>query len=119
MIRVALAALALGIATAQAAPPPAGSEDARIMEPYAEWIVHQHDRIGRWCCDFSDGRPVEARIAGDHWQAHITPKHFPGETDRWIDVPDEAITRGSNPVGAAMLWLVSGKVQCFAPPDGV
>lgn len=103
---------------ALAAPPPPGSDDEKIMKPYAEWVTTQHDSQGRWCCDIGDGRPVEARISGDHWEAHITPEHWPGEKDRWVPVPDDRVTRGVNPMGSPILWLYHGAVQCFAPPDG-
>jgi len=102
-----------------AAPPPAGSDDYKIMHPYAEWITTQHDTLGRWCCDIGDGRPVEAKIVDDHWEVHVTPQHFPGEADRWMAVPDEKITRNANPTGMPILWLYQSRVQCFAPPDGV
>ena len=105
--------------TAQAAPPPVDSEDWQIMHPFAEWVTSQHDRRGYWCCDIGDGRPVDARIEGDHWTVHVTPAHFPNEPDHWLTVPDEKITRGGNPTGSPILWLLHGNVQCFAPPDGV
>ena len=103
---------------AQAAPPPVGSDDWNVMAPFKEWVTSQHDGLGRWCCDISDGRPVDARIDGDHWVVHVTPKHFPGEKDRWMTVPDEKVTRNANPTGEPILWLYQGRVQCFAPPDG-
>jgi hypothetical protein len=104
---------------ANAAPPPEGSEDYKIMHPYKEWVTSQHDLLGRWCCDIGDGRPVDARITGDHWEVHITKEHFPDEEDRWLAVPDEKITHGLNPMGTPILWMYQGRVQCFAPPDGV
>jgi len=137
------AALMLGSAThavhVLAAPPPYGSDDWNVMHPYKEWVTSQHDQLGRWCCDIADGRPVDAEIwencqfpakdkngdcpkntlIGTHWWVHITEKHFPGELDRWELVPDEKIIRKSNPTGVPILWLYQGKVQCFAPPDGV
>jgi hypothetical protein len=120
----ALATVAvLGAATwpapARAAPPPVGSDDWNVMMPYKEWVTSQHDSLGRWCCDIGDGRPVEARIADDHWEVHVTPKHFPDEVDHWMAVPDEKITRNANPTGTPILWMYQGRVQCFAPPDGV
>jgi hypothetical protein len=111
------ALLALAV-PAHAAPPPMGSDDWSIMAPYKEWVTSQHDTQGRWCCDISDGRPVEARITDDHWEVHVTPKHWPGETDRWVAVPEDKLTRNANPTGTPILWLFQGRVQCFAPPDG-
>lgn len=113
---------------AVAAPPPPNSEDYKIMQPYAAWVVGQHDILGRWCCDIGDGRPVEAHIQGDHWMVHVTPEKFPAQTvpgpdspsgDRWMAVPENKVTRGANPTGAPILWMYQGRIQCFAPPDGV
>jgi hypothetical protein len=119
MYRIILAAALLAVTLpAYAAPPPEGSEDWKIMHPYKEWVTTQHDLRGRWCCDIGDGRPVDARITGDHWEVHVTPQHWPGETDRWLAVPDEKVTRSVNPMGTPILWLYQGRVQCFAPPDG-
>jgi len=122
MIKVTFAAWVIWVAAtrlAAAAPPPVGSEDWQIMHPYAEWVTSQYDQRGRWCCDIGDGRPVDAQIEGDHWKVHVTPAHFPNEPDHWLVVPDEKITRGGNPTGSPILWLLYGNVQCFAPPDGV
>ena len=114
-----LGTVAALIHPAHAAPPPKDSDDWKIMQPFVNWITTQHDAMGRWGCDIGDGRPVDARISGDHWDVHITPAHFPGEQDRWMPVPDEKVTHGSNPTGNPILWLYRGQVQCFAPPDGV
>lgn len=118
MIRVVCLLVCLS-AVAHAAPPPEGSEDAKILQPYKAWVTTQHDTSGRWCCDIGDGRPVDAQIEGDHWKVHITPEHFPGEVDRWENVPENKVTRNGNPMGLSILWLYLGRIQCFAPPDGV
>jgi hypothetical protein len=116
-----LGALLQAAPLADAAPPPVGSDDWNIMAPYRKWVTSQHDTSGAWCCDIGDGRPVEARIAadGDHWEAHVTKQHFPDEPEAWLPVPDEKIIRDANPTGTPILWLYQGRVQCFAPPDGV
>lgn len=124
--------LALAIGDARAASPPAGSDDAAIMGPYADWVTRQTDDMGRNCCDISDGRPVEARIDGDHWAVHIVPQQWseanttrPGPSvnngmlDHWLTVPNDKIKHGANPTGHPILWLYQGRVQCFAPPDVV
>jgi hypothetical protein len=119
MDRIILVLALLAVAApAHSAPPPVGSDDWKIIEPYKEWVTSQHDGLGRWCCDISDGRPVDARIEGDHWVVHVTPNHWPDEPDRWMAIPDEKITRNANPTGTPILWLYQGRVQCFAPPDG-
>lgn len=127
------AAIVLVPGLAWADPPPVGSDDWNVMHPYKEWVAGQHDRLGRWCCEISDGRPVDARISGgDHWEVHIVPQQWaegnstrPGPsvngvlTDHWMLVPDEKITHGANPTGHPILWMYQGRIQCFAQPDGI
>ena len=121
-----LALCALAVVDARGDPPPVGSDDWKIMHPYAHWVVTQHDAAGRWCCDAADGRPVDATVATmvdddgverSHWVAHVTPAHFPNEIDHWVTVPDDKVLREVNPTGSPILWLYQGRVQCFAPPD--
>ena len=118
MIASAVACL-LPAASALAAPPPEGSDDWKIMSPFKDWVTSQHDRLGRWCCDIGDGRPVEARITDDHWEVHVEKSHFPDEPEAWLKVPEDKIVHQANPTGSPILWLYQGGVQCFAPPDGV
>lgn len=137
---LALVSLLLAAPATSAAPPPVDSDDWQIMHPFAEWVTSQHGRDGAWCCDIGDGRPVEAIVGAyeinphvtgltahdlmatydptrdSHWFAHITPQHFPSESDHWIVVPDSKIVSGGNPTGEPILWLLHGSVQCFAPP---
>lgn len=118
-IGTAILALAVLAGPARAAPPPVGSDDWNVMHPYADWVTTQHDEAGRWCCNIADGRPVDAETRGNAWWAHITPEHFPGERDRWAEVPDNKVLHQANPTGSPILWLYQGRVQCFAPPAGV
>ena len=144
MTRLAIV-LALLATPALGAPPPPGSEDAKIAVPYSDWIKAQQKPGGGSCCSEADGRPVEARIESDHWIAHVTPEHWPGVRDQWVQVPDVAIIPGTNPIGVPFLWLAvphlsspddprcpycGGQdlgvdpgaaltVLCFAPPSGV
>ena len=121
-----LAAALLGVGPSVAAPPAPESEDAHIMAPYKTWITTRGDQRGIKCCDIGDGRPVDADMATivdsnlvrhTQWRAHVTPAHFPGQSDHWVMVPDEKIVPGTNPTGSPILWLYNGLVQCFAPPD--
>jgi hypothetical protein len=118
MAALTLAAVLFG-SSVQAAPPEPGSEDADIMGPYADWVEHQHDANGAWCCTISDGRTVEARISGASWEVHITPDKFPGSHDHWQAVPDEKVLRVPNPTGFPIAWVMNDRIFCFAPPSGV
>ena len=104
---------------AWSAPPPVGSEDWEIMAPYAAWIETQHTADGRWCCTVADGRPVEARTRGDHWQVFISDAKFPNSPEGWADVPDDRVLHGANPTGFPIAWVMQGRVLCFAPAGGV
>jgi hypothetical protein len=128
----ALLALALAPAPASALPPPASSDDYKIMHPFADWVLAQHGPKGQWCCDIGDGRPVDSEIrkgadGSPHWFAHIEPKHWAEsdqgaksgtEVDRWVEVPDDTVAKNKNPMGIGILWWYGGHVQCFSPPAG-
>jgi hypothetical protein len=105
----------LAATTAHAAPPAVGSEDWEVMAPYAEWVRTQNAPDGHWCCDISDGRPVEARIYKGHWQIYITEEKFPRSPVGWANVPDDAVLRNANPMGVAIAWVLGGRIFCFAP----
>jgi hypothetical protein len=113
------AVAALTIGAAHAAPPAVGSEDYEIMHPFAEWVMHQNAPTGQWCCDISDGRPVEARTVGEHWQVYVTAEKFPGSTPGWHDVPDVAVLHNPNPTGVPIAWVIHDHLYCFAPAGGV
>lgn len=124
--RSLLAVTLVAAKAAIAAPPAPNTDDARIMEPFKEWIMTRTDQYRIPCCDIGDGRPVDAdivttvdqdRVRRTHWRAHVTPTHFPDQRDHWMEVPDDKIVPGANPTGTPILWLYNGLVQCFAPPD--
>jgi hypothetical protein len=98
-----------------AKPPPIGSEDWEIMAPFVEWVQKQNAPDGHWCCDVSDGRPVESRMHNGHWQIYITEEKFARSTTGWADVPDSAILHQGNPVGVAIAWVIGDHIYCFAP----
>lgn len=125
-----LAALAVSSCEpAYAAPPPPGSPDAEMMEPYSGWITSQHSRDGGWCCDWGDGRPVTAEIrrgtdGDEHWFVHVTPDHFPALPDEWVEIPDYKLVHvraedgvHGTPPPFPMIWMsISGNYPyCFWP----
>ena len=65
-----------------------GSEDAAIMDSFIEWLERQHTQAGNWCCNISDGRPVEARMRAEQWEVFATSEKFPGTPTGWKQVPN-------------------------------
>ena len=125
-----IAAAILIASAAHAEPPPVGSDDWKIMEPYAPWIRTQHSYNGGRCCDEThDGRPVDAEIRTDedgstHWWVHVETKHWPTLPDHWEKVPDyhrvrpDPNERYIRPP-FAMAWVDpdSGNLYCFWPGE--
>jgi hypothetical protein len=114
----ALGMLAVSFVPAMAAPPAPGSEDAAIMGPFIEWVETQHTGTGSWCCNVSDGRPVEARMSNGGWEIYVTSEKFPGTKPGWMRVPVHALLSGYNPVGVPIAWVMRGQIFCFAPSNG-
>lgn len=111
---------------ALAAPPPIGSEDYLIMQPFRDWINEQivPGTNDSSCCNVSDGRPVTTRINKDgHYEAYVTHEKFPSSVaegkDMWLEIPDEAIIKPANPTGVAILWYYYAHIYCFSPSNGV
>lgn len=102
--------------------PPVGSEDYDIMAPFAQAIhdLHVH---GLWCCDISDGRPVDARRGGKSasgWQVRFHKNNDIGAPpDKWLDVPPDAFDPKlpPNPTGVAIAWWVGDTIRCFWPSN--
>ncbi len=112
--------LAMAIASpARAAPPPVGSEDWLVMEPFGEWVRSLRAN-GRFCCDWSDTRPVKSRTVGERYQVWLRKDQIIGApVEQWLDVPDDAIIRTANPIGIAIASYYGGRVQCFVPAGGI
>ena len=119
---VRAAALALSIALAlpaHGAPPAVGSEDWEILHPLVEWI-NGLEANGLRCCDWSDTRPVEARMTAVGWQVRFRAGQIAGAPhDVWLDVPESALLRLANPVGMPIASWWYGQVRCFVAPGGI
>lgn len=113
-------ALAIGIGGAcgpsLAAPPAPGTEDHKLLAPHSEWIQGLR-RGGMGCCDMSDGRAVEARATVSGWEVRWRPGQLAGTPAGWTKVPEEAILRVPNPVGAPVAFWHLGQILCFVPPS--
>ena len=83
------------------------------------WFEHLSSKKGL-CCSVADGlsvedpdwRPIsESAKPRVHYRVRINGP--------WIDVPDDAVITGPNPIGKAMVWMVMGdfgmSIQCFMP----
>ncbi len=96
------------------------------MAPLHDWINDARTAGGLLCCSEADARPVEVRMAGDHWEVRfLHPSELPKPSpDGWQKVPPEAILRDADgrpipaPEGIAVAWWYGGGVRCFAEPVG-
>lgn len=73
-----------------------------------DWLHRQNNANGVHCCDPGDCSLVQYRIRATGYQAWLR--------DRWIDIPDRALMRNSNPTGSAVLCISpTDYVWCFWP----
>jgi hypothetical protein len=133
--RIAAAVIASSLiaagAGASAAPPPTDSEEMRELGPYQSWFTAQTTRMGA-CCSLADGRMVEARIRGGHFEVrflHPETISAPFRPDRgtFYPVAEVAVLRGRNPTGHAIAWWSPvelfvdgasiGRIRCFIAAD--
>lgn len=121
MIRIILAGALLLSVPVLAAPPPAGSPQAEMMAPYAEWIHGlTNPTTGQGCCSLSDCRVVDYRLTADGYEAFIDHQTFPGAPDAWLKVPEQVVVHRQNPTGFAVAcWAFwhrdSNGWFCFTP----
>jgi hypothetical protein len=96
------AALCFPAFPASAAPPPDADPS---MAPWFNNL--RQPWTNALCCSMADCRPVDSRIAGDHYEAFIE-----GE---WRRVPDHLIlNRADNPTGRAVAcWTKQVGILCF------
>ena len=119
LLALAVCAGLCGALPAGAAPPRPGTEDYEVLLPFGEWIRNLRAN-GRLCCDWSDTRPVKSRTVGDRYQVWLRKDQIIGApVEQWLDVPDDAVIRGHNPVGMAIVSYYGDRVQCFVPPGGI
>lgn len=115
MLRILLMLL-LGLFVGSAdAHPPANADPA-----LAPWYQGLRAENGGSCCSQADCRPVDYRIAGDHYEALIG-KQFEIDPPRWVEVPPSHILKHTdNPVGRAVAcWLPYTGILCFVLPSQV
>ena len=92
------------------------------MRDFADWVHDQHTPDGLWCCDISDGRPLnddEIRIVGDHYEVLYTTQHWRDGTDEWLVVPKQAVLPQVSPMGVPIAWILGGRVYCLAMSGAV
>jgi hypothetical protein len=84
-------------------------------DPMSAWYRSLRTANGGSCCSEADCRPVEARLANDHWEVLIGNGPLPV----WEIVPPEVVLTRDNPEGRAVLCRFGGPILCFVPPAGV
>ena len=104
-------------APAWAAPPEPGSADARAMAGFEVWVKSQVTPMGQWCCDLSDGRPIdssELRITDGDYQVLWSTKHWPDGNNQWIRVDRRSVLPQASPLEKPVAWILNGRVYCLA-----
>lgn len=107
------ALIALSIAVAAFAQPPAGTDPG---SPTSQWYRSlKQPGNGVSCCDRADCREYSSRTSGAHWQVLLDNK--------WVDVPDSVVLRRDNPTGRAVACILGSAADplflCFVPPSMV
>lgn len=106
------------LALVAAAPPP-GSEDYEILHPHKQWIESATNAAQGLCCSMADGRVVDAKIVGDHWEVlFLHPETLKDPPIGWQRVPEWAVVPGVNETGVPIGWWYGSLVRCFAPQGG-
>ena len=103
-----LIALCLGAGPGVAKPPP---NPDPTLAPWFQSLVDPETSLS--CCEETDCRPVDHRLAADHYEVLIG--------GAWVAVPEGKIIRGMhNPTGRAVLcWSPALGIMCFVPGPGV
>lgn len=116
LLFLALGMLALAVAVAQAtfAAPPAG---VTVDPALHEWFEKQYNQVGGWCCNLSDGHILDDedwRTSNGAYEVRIE--------DVWYPIAPDKLRRGDggpNPTGHAIVWYTTGTGQiviyCFCP----
>jgi hypothetical protein len=82
--------------------------------PLKGWFDGLRSRQGP-CCSFADGVSVQD-VDWDTQEGHYRVRL----DGRWIVVPDDAVVRGPNKFGPAVVWPYKGRggetlIRCFIP----
>lgn len=75
------------------------------------WYRSLRTPEGGLCCSEADCRPIEARLAGDHWEI--------ATASGWLPVPPERVLKRDNADGRPIACILGGRVLCFVPGNGV
>jgi hypothetical protein len=108
-------AIALAIALAAMTVAHARDPGGRYADsPLKQWFDGLQSRQGP-CCSFADGISVQD-VDWDTQEGHYRVRL----DGRWIVVPDDAVVRGPNRFGPAVVWPYKGRggetlIRCFIP----
>lgn len=115
-----IAAVCLASGAAGATPPPVGSPDAEALGQYSpserEWIAHQHDQMGRKCCEEGEFALVNVREKDGNLQIQARhPDKARGIPSDWHTLADDRrvdLTGQHNIPDVMAAWFYHGQVQC-------
>jgi len=95
-------------APSRAAPPPPGSEEAQQLKGFAQWFGAQKGAWG-FCCSVADGRIVDVRIHGGHYEVRfLHPETIEAAirpvAGTYYRVRDDVVLHVPNPTGRPVAW---------------
>ncbi len=80
-----------------------------------EWFQKQHNALGQWCCDKSDGHP----FFGSYTLNQDGSVTLDPQSDHTHMIPAYMVLHEANPTGHAVWWYIEAggthKDFCFAP----
>jgi hypothetical protein len=117
-----LAAVLLGVALVTLGGAAAHAQPPENADPaLAPWFQSLRSAQGGLCCSQADCRPVEYRMANDHYEVLIGKQYGPSVDEHWEEVPaGSVLEKTDNPTGRAIAcWTpyTQPKVLCFVRPS--
>jgi hypothetical protein len=112
MILTLLASSVIGVALARD-----NGQWANQPADIREWFNGLHSQGHGPCCSFADGLSIE----DPDWRITTAGTYQVYYQQKWRDVPPDAVVKGANRVGHAVLWPVQFgggaviTIRCFLP----
>lgn len=102
--------LIIGVVVCLMATPAPAHDSAR--PDLDKWFASLRNKNKYLCCDKQEAKETEYDMRGNHYWVPVNGV--------WMEVPDDAVVKGPNRDGAALLWLDGlDHIRCFMPSAGL